>query len=98
MSKIFVRERLQVGPGMGMPRFAVVAVNGTDLRIFARHVRKAELEKLAEETGAEIVYLPKGENAEKEGETERRAGGRGRGQGRGMGRQHGGGRGMMDQE
>jgi len=104
MAKIFVRERRQVGPGAGMPRFAVVAALGTDLRIFARHIRKAELKKLAEEAGAEVVYLPRGEHAGEEGEMEQdqRGGGRTRGQGRGMGRRQGGGlgagRGAMDQE
>lgn len=98
MSKIFVRERSQVGPGMGMPRFAVVAALGTDLRIFARHIRKAELEKLAEEAGAEIVYLPRGENASDEGEVQHDSGRRA-GQGRRMmGRRPGGGRGAVDQE
>lgn len=105
MSKIFVRERRQVGPGAGMPRFAVVAALGTDLRIFARHIRKAELERLAEEAGAEIVYLPRGEHADEEGESGqhgtvggRPAGGRGRGMGRRPGGGHGGGRGAVDQE
>jgi len=98
MSKIFVRERRQVGPGAGMPRFAIVAALGTDLRVFARHIRKAELEKLAEETGAEVVYLPRGEHAEEEGDMGQRGAGHGHGQGRGMGRRHGGGRGAMDQE
>ena len=103
MAKIFVRERRQVGPGAGLPRFAVVAVLGTDLRIFARHIRKAELEKLAEEASAEIVYLPRGEHAQEDGEGEQRGrtAGRMHGQGPGMGRRrggHGGSQGTMDQE
>ncbi len=80
-----------------MPRFAIVAVLGTDLRIFARHIRKAELEKLAEEAAAEIVYLPRGQHAgeDNEAEGEQRGGGRrfalrpGRGQGHGLGRGQG---------
>ncbi len=107
MAKIFVRERGQVGQGAGMPRFAIVAVLGTDLRIFARHIRKAELEKLAEEAAAEIIYLPRGQHAgeENEAEGEQRGGGRrfslrpGHGQGRGPGAgRRQGGRGAMDQE
>lgn len=90
MSKIFVRERREIGPGAGMPRYAIVAASGTDLRVYARHIRKAELEKLASEISAEIVYLPRGEHAEEE-EQGRRGGGHGRG--RRMG-----GRGAMDQE
>lgn len=97
MSKIFVRERRQIGPGAGMPRYAIVAASGTDLRVYARHIRKAELEKLAEEISAEIVYLPRGEHAEEDGEQERRGGGRGRGQGWGHGRRQGG-HGAADQE
>jgi hypothetical protein len=95
MSTLFVRERRQIGPGAGHPRFAIVAALGTDLRIFARHVRKAELEKLAEVAGVEIVYLPRGANAEDDDIND---GGRHRqGQGRGTGRRRGG-RGAMDQE
>jgi hypothetical protein len=62
MSKIFVRERRHVGEGAGQPRFAIVAVQGDDLRFSKPFVRKAELEKIAEATGAELVYLPRGEH------------------------------------
>jgi hypothetical protein len=61
MSKIFVRERRHVGQGAGRPRFAVVAVEGVDLKIYTPHIRKIELENLAESIGLEIVYLPRGE-------------------------------------
>jgi len=73
MSKIFVRERQHVGQGAGRPRFAVVAVEGTDLKVYIPHIRKIELEKLAEAVGAEVVYLPRGEKA---GEQEQPEGGR----------------------
>jgi hypothetical protein len=63
MSKIFVRYRRHVGQGAGRPRFAIVAAVGVDLRVFKTRVRRAELEKIAEESGAEIVYLPRGEHA-----------------------------------
>jgi hypothetical protein len=62
MSKIFVRERRRIGRGEGKPRFVVVATEGTDLRIYAIHQRKTELEALAEAIGAEIVYLARGED------------------------------------
>jgi hypothetical protein len=65
MSKIFVRERNRVGRGEGKPRFMVVAVKGVDLKVYAPHVRKVELEKLAEEIEAEVVYLPSGEKSAK---------------------------------
>jgi hypothetical protein len=66
MSKIFVRERRDIGQGAGRPRFAIIAVEGADLKVYAPHIRKAELEKLAEEVGAQIVYLPRGEKAGQE--------------------------------
>ena len=68
MSKIFVRERRHIGQGAGRPRFAIVAVEGADLKVFAPHIRKAELEKLAEAVGAEVIYLPRGEKAGSEEE------------------------------
>src|SRR5690606_40422337 len=56
-------------------------VCSSDLKVFKSRIRREELEKLAEEVGAEIVYLPRGELDE-----EQAAGG-------GGGRRHGGGRG-----
>ncbi len=99
MAKIFVRERSQVGQGAGRPRFVVVATLGTDLRIFAQHIRKAELEKLAQEAGAEIVFLPRGEHhGQKNGADQQE----GHGHGDGGGAGHGHGRrdrhGSMEQE
>ncbi len=66
MSKIFVRQRRHVGQGAGRPRFAIVAAQGTDLKVFKTRVRRAELEKIAAEIGADIVYLPRGEYAEEQ--------------------------------
>jgi hypothetical protein len=71
MSKLFVRHRRHVGEGTGRPRFAIVASQGTDLRVYKTRVRRAELEKIAADLNAEIVYLPRGERAE-EGEGRRR--------------------------
>jgi hypothetical protein len=74
MSKIFVRHRRHVGQGAGRPRFAIVAAQGADLNVYKTRVRRAELEKIAAEIAAEIVYLPRGEQVEElEGE-----GGKGR--------------------
>jgi hypothetical protein len=81
MSKIFVRERRNVGRGSGTPRFEIVAVTGVDLRVYHSHVRKVEVEKIASDLAAEIVYLPRGE-----GEGEAAQEGRGRKRGRGGGR------------
>jgi hypothetical protein len=76
MSRIFVRERREVGKGAGRPRFAVVAVESTDLKVFAPHLRKAELEALATAVGAELVFLPRGEKTSEEEEKERGGSGR----------------------
>ena len=58
--KIFVRERRKVEPGEKKPRFRVVGVSGGDLAIHAEHFRKQELEQIAQETGAVIVWLETG--------------------------------------
>ena len=60
MAKIFVRERTRVEKGEGLPRFAVVGVEGSDLKFFQVHVRKSELDAIAEAVGAEVVMLPRG--------------------------------------
>ncbi len=70
MSKIFVRYRRHVNQGAGRPRFAIVASEGTKLKVYKPRVRRAELEKIAAAIDAEIVYLPRGEHAE-DSESER---------------------------
>ncbi len=55
--KIYVRERLKVGKGVKQPRYKVVAVTGGDLQVLAGHLRKTELEQIAGDVGAEVVYL-----------------------------------------
>jgi uncharacterized protein involved in propanediol utilization len=62
MTKIFVRHRRHVGQGAGRPRFAIVAAQGADLKVFKTRVRRAELEKIAADLEAEIVYLPRGDS------------------------------------
>jgi hypothetical protein len=66
--KIYVRERIKVGEGVRQPRYVILAVAGGDLRVYAHHFRKTELEKLASDCGAELVYLepvPEGEHGTK---------------------------------
>jgi len=75
MGKLFVRERRRVGEGDGQPRYRVVAVTGSDLRPFVKHLRRAELEQIAMEAEVELVYLTRGELA---GEAAGRHGGGGR--------------------
>jgi hypothetical protein len=60
MAKIFVRERNRIGKGEGLPRFAIVGVEGSDLKFFQLHVRKSELDAIAQSIGADVVMLPRG--------------------------------------
>ncbi|HTP09947.1 MAG TPA: hypothetical protein VMP08_16935 [Anaerolineae bacterium] len=60
MAKIFVRERNRVSKGEGLPRFAIVGVHGSDLKFFQLHVRKSELDAIAQAVGAEVIMLPRG--------------------------------------
>lgn len=55
--KIYVRERQKVGEGVRQPMYRVVAVNGGDLKIEATHFRKVEIERIAKDAGAEVIYL-----------------------------------------
>jgi len=71
MSKLYVRHRRHVDQGAGRPRFAIVASHGVDLRVYKTRVRGAELEGMAADLEAEIVYLPRGDRAE-EGQGRRR--------------------------
>ncbi len=66
--RIFVRQRRDAAEGTGRPRFAIVAVQGIDLKVFQSHVRRTELEMIATETGAQLVYLPRGEGQGPESE------------------------------
>ena len=54
---IFVRERRKVEKGEKKPRFRVVGVSGGGLKLYAKHLRRKELETIAVQTGAELVYL-----------------------------------------
>jgi len=73
MSKIFYRERNKIGEGEKQPRFAVVGVQGTDMTFFQFHLRKSELETIAQTIGAELVMLPRGQ-----GDHQREQGGSGK--------------------
>jgi hypothetical protein len=67
--KIYVQERPEVGPGVKQPRFRVVAVVGEGLHLYAGHLRKTELEQIAKDVGADIVYLePVPEDSKRKGE------------------------------
>ncbi|WP_319542058.1 hypothetical protein [uncultured Pseudodesulfovibrio sp.] len=68
--KIFVRERRKSDKGDKKPRFRVVGVQGGDLKIYAKRIRKVELATIAEQTGAEVVYLPRDGEGEGGGKSE----------------------------
>jgi hypothetical protein len=46
MATIFVRHRRHVNKGARRPRFAIVAVEGTDLRVYRSRIRRAEVERV----------------------------------------------------
>lgn len=60
-TKIFVRERRKIEKGERKPRFRVVGVSGSDVKIYVNHLRKKELEQLCAQTGAQAVFLDSGE-------------------------------------
>ncbi len=62
--KIFVRERLTIGEGDKKPRFVVVGVAGTDLKIFTKHIRRMEIEQIALTIGADLIILEAGKGEE----------------------------------
>jgi hypothetical protein len=59
-TKIFVRERRKVEKGEKKPRFRIVGVSGSDVKLYVKHIRKKELDQISSESGAEVVYLEAG--------------------------------------
>lgn len=57
MVKIYVRERLKVREGARQPMFRIVAVTGGQVQIELTHFRKFEIEQIAKDIGAEVIYL-----------------------------------------
>ncbi|QYZ79643.1 hypothetical protein E2N92_09465 [Methanofollis formosanus] len=73
--KIYVRERNKVGSGVRQPKFRIVAVTGDNnsrrLWVESKHFRKNEIELIAADLGAEIVWLepmPESEHHKKKDE------------------------------
>jgi len=58
--KIFYRERQKMTDGAKQPRYIIVAIAGTDLKVYGKHMRMSELKAIAEGIGAEMVALPRG--------------------------------------
>ena len=61
-AKIFIRERRKVSEGEKKPRYSVVGVARTDLKIHVKHIRKSEIDQIAAALGAEIVFLNAGKD------------------------------------
>jgi hypothetical protein len=74
--KIYVRERMLSKEGGRNPRFRIVATEGGDLRFHADHIRKVDLETIAGDLDAQVIYLPE----QSEGK------GKGKGDGTGAGK------------
>jgi hypothetical protein len=55
--KIYVRERQKVGEGVRQPMFRILAVTGGQIQIEGTHFRKFEIEQIAKDIDAEVVYL-----------------------------------------
>jgi len=55
--KIYVRERQKVGEGVESPKYRVIAVTGGQLQIEATHFRKFEIEQIAKDMKAEVVFM-----------------------------------------
>jgi hypothetical protein len=68
--KIFYRERRKVQDGEKKPRFKLVAVAGAEVTFYGDHLRKKELEQIAEAIGAELILLAHGAKAGKEADDE----------------------------
>ena len=56
-AKIFYRERTKIGTGKKSPRFKLVAVAGMDMKVYAKHLRKQELDQIAKAIGADLIQL-----------------------------------------
>lgn len=66
MATIFVRERRKIEKGEKKPRFRVVGVAGSDVKLYVEHIRKKELDAICEASGATVIYLKAGKDEEGE--------------------------------
>lgn len=64
--KIFVRERSKSKEGSQSPRYRIVATAGGELNIHVMHLRKIDIETIAKDMNADIIYLPSKEHSGKE--------------------------------
>ena len=52
--------------GMGKQIAKLFAAEGAKVHFYKTRVRRAEIESIATEVGAEVVYLPRGEQSEED--------------------------------
>ena len=55
--KIYVRERQKVGEGVESPKYRIIAVTGGEIQVEATHFRKFEIEQIAKDVKAEVVFM-----------------------------------------
>jgi len=65
---IFYRERVKNLEERKQPRYKMIAVAGVDLRVFGKHLRRSELDQIANKIGAELVLLTHGDKKYKQEE------------------------------
>ncbi len=71
--KIFYRERVKVGKGEKKPRFRMVAAADLNINIYAEHLRRGELEQIAESVGAELIRLKEDKEGTYKANTKKRS-------------------------
>ena len=69
--KIYVRERQKVGKGVRQPMFRILAVTGGQIQIEGTHFRKFEIERIAKDLDAEVIYLEAEGDGEQKGKKRR---------------------------
>jgi hypothetical protein len=69
--KIYVRERQKVGEGVRQPMFRILAVTGGQIQIEGTHFRKFEIERIAKDLDAEVIYLEAEGDGEQKGKKRR---------------------------
>jgi len=65
---IFVRERRKIEKGEKKPRFRVIGISGSDVKLYVKHIRKKELDQIKDKTGADVVILDAGKGQKDGGE------------------------------
>lgn len=55
--KIYVRERQKIGEGVESPKYRIIAVTGGELQIEATHFRKFEIEQIAKDVSAQVIFM-----------------------------------------